>query len=150
MASEQNANEDEGFTFVDKRRVGSSDGEAAGQTPPAPETLSEQDAETAQLGDDLSDADADAAMLGTYGLATYAIGLLASDAWQRLGLIANPTTGKVEKDLEQARVGIDCVAALISVIDTGESKLPESLRGDLRRVLSDLRINFVEQSQRQH
>lgn len=135
--------EEEGFTFVDKRRAAQP--ESAEETP-APPTMSEEDAATADLGDDLSAADADS--LGTYGLVTYVIGLLASDAWARMGLIANPATGKVEKDLVQARVAIDCAAALVGVVDIPESKLPESLRGDLRRVLSDLRINFVEQSKR--
>jgi hypothetical protein len=139
--------EEEGFTFVDKRRA-SSESESAEAAAPAPEQMTEDDVATARLGDDISNADEDAASLGTYGLVTYAIGLLASDAWQRLGLIANPMTGKAEKDLAQARVGIDCVASLISVIDVAESNLPESLRNDLRRVLSDLRVNFVEQSRR--
>ncbi|HEX5324960.1 MAG TPA: DUF1844 domain-containing protein [Capsulimonadaceae bacterium] len=144
MAKDQNSEPEEGFTFVDKRRAASPD--ANDVTPP--EHFTPEDAQTAQLGEDLADADADADSLGTYGLATYVIGLLATDAWQRLGLIANPVTGKVEKDLGQARVGIDCVSALITVIDVPESNLPESLRGDLRRVLSDLRVNFVEQSRR--
>lgn len=135
--------EEEGFTFVDKRRAASEPAEAA---PAPPQQMSEEDAATADFGDDISAADADA--FGTYGLVTYVIGLLASDAWARMGLIANPTTGKVEKDTPQARVAIDCVAALIGVIDTPEGKLPDSLRADLRRVLSDLRINFVEQSKR--
>lgn len=144
MADEKNQNpEEEGFTFVDKRKVAGDNG-AEEPTPPA--QMSEEEAATADLGDDISAADADSH--GVYGLVTYVIGLLAADAWTRLGLIANPVTGKVDKDLPQARVAIDCAAALIGVIDTQESQLPESLRGDLRRVLSDLRINFVEQSKR--
>lgn len=143
MPEEKSPPEEEGFTFVDKRRAAADTPE---DTPPAPPAMSAEDAAMADLGDDISAADADA--FGTYGLVTYVIGLLASDAWARLGLIANPATGKVEKDIAQARVAIDCVAALIGVIDTAEGKLPESLRGDLRRVLNDLRINFVEQSKR--
>lgn len=143
MPEDKNASPEESFTFVDKRRASGAD---SGEVPPPPPQLTPEEAATADLGDDLSDADADA--FGTYGLATYVIGLLASDAWARLGLIANPATGKVEKDLAQARVAIDCVSALIGVVDTQESTLPDSLRSDLRRVLSDLKINFVEQSKR--
>jgi hypothetical protein len=135
------SSEDEGFTFVDKRRAA---GDTVGEKPVSPPQISAEEAATGELGDDISAADADA--FGTYGLVTYVIGLLASDAWARLGLIANPATGKVEKDIPQARVAIDCVAALIGVVDTPDGKLPDSLRGDLRRVLNDLRINFVEQS----
>lgn len=141
---EDKSSPEEGFTFVDKRR--SAESEQVEEPPAQPPQMSAEEAATADFGDDISAADADA--FGTYGLVTYVIGLLASDAWARMGLIANPATGKVEKDIPQARVAVDCVAALIGVIDTSDGKLPDSLRGDLRRVLSDLRINFVEQSKR--
>jgi hypothetical protein len=78
----------------------------------------------------------------------YCAGLFASEALQRMGLIADPATGKAVADLPQARVAIDFAAALIDVLDAPDSSLPETVRRDLRRTLTDLRLNFVEQSRR--
>src|SRR5579884_1785138 len=141
--------QDEGFTFVDKRRAA----QEGAPEESAPAATAQPEPESAGLASDIGSEmengpGIESDPLGSYGLVTYVIGLLAADAWQKMGLIANPSTGKVEKDTDQARVAIDCVAALIGVIDKPEANLPEQLRGDLKRVLSDLRINFVEQSKR--
>jgi hypothetical protein len=68
---------------------------------------------------------------------------LAEVAWQKMGLRADPFTNKVEKDIAQARMAIDALAALLGVL------LPH-LQGqsarDLQNLLTDLRLNFVRQS----
>ncbi|HVK02137.1 MAG TPA: DUF1844 domain-containing protein [Armatimonadaceae bacterium] len=66
-------------------------------------------------------------------------------AWLRMGLVANPATGAVERDLDQARVAIDTVAFLAAQLEqvvAPEERLP------LKALVSDLQVNFVEQSKR--
>lgn len=69
---------------------------------------------------------------------------LEEAAWQKLGLHGDPLTGKVSKDLSQARVAIDCTVALV------EQLLPH-LQGQEKRnyqaLVTDLRMNFVKQSE---
>lgn len=73
------------------------------------------------------------------------LGITRSHAWLRMGLVANPSTGKTERDMEQAKVAIDTAAFLVSQLErvvAPEERLP------LRALLSDLQMNFVEQSKR--
>lgn len=72
------------------------------------------------------------------------IGLLAGEAWKYMGLVVEPATGQLRRDLQKARLAIDCVDALFSNL---ESFLDEEKKQRIRAVLSDLRINFVRQSQ---
>jgi hypothetical protein len=68
---------------------------------------------------------------------------LAAAAWQMLGLQADPFTGAVRKDMEQARVAIDSTAYLVE-------KLLPHLAGqearDYQNLLTDLRLNFAKQA----
>ena len=143
-------NPEETFTFVDKRKVG---GEQAGAEASGdaakPEPLGEdEDGGVVEFGglESDEDADTDGDPFGSFGMAAYITGLMAQDAWQKMGLIADPTTGKLQVDLNQARFSIDCVSALIGVISAHEEEVPAELRRDLQRVLNDLRLNFVEKS----
>jgi hypothetical protein len=124
--------EAEGFTFVDKRRA--AEPEAGQESEPS---------ESDVVADDLDDADAPDT---TYQIALYALGLLQMNAIQQLGLIADPKTGKANRDLGQARVAIDCVASLAAVLDAPDSALDSALRQNVRRVLTDLRLNYVTQT----
>jgi hypothetical protein len=62
-----------------------------------------------------------------------------------LGKITHPVTGKVERDLETARLLIDLLAAM-------ETKTKGNLSGDEERllggVLTNLRLNFVQEANR--
>lgn len=78
-----------------------------------------------------------------YSLLKSFIGILGAHAWQWLGLVKNPLTGKIEKDLGQAKVAIDALALLIGHI---ESNLQPEEINELKGMLSDLRMNFVRQS----
>lgn len=71
------------------------------------------------------------------------IATLAAKAWECLGLVANPLKQEIKTDLEQARVAIDAVAALIPVIE-GDMEDDEASR--LKSLLRDLRVNFVEKN----
>ncbi|NIM05979.1 MAG: DUF1844 domain-containing protein [Armatimonadetes bacterium] len=68
--------------------------------------------------------------------------LLHSYAWQSMGLVANPVTGKTDKDLEQAQVAIDAVSYLAGQLET---KLKGEELRQLHAMVSDLQLNFVQQ-----
>ena len=71
------------------------------------------------------------------------IGLLGAHAWQWMGLVKNPATGQIEKDMAQAKVAIDSISALINQL---EGKVDPAEQRELRGMLSDLQVNFVRQS----
>ncbi|MFQ5883243.1 MAG: DUF1844 domain-containing protein [Candidatus Methylomirabilales bacterium] len=68
---------------------------------------------------------------------------LHTRALMHMGLIPNPATRLVAKDLPQARLAIDCAAALIEQL--GPSVAPAE-REELEWLLADLRLKFVQQS----
>ena len=67
---------------------------------------------------------------------------LEASAMQSLGKIANPMTGKIERNLEQARMTIDMVEML-------EKKTSGNLTADeenmTKRILYQLRMNYVDE-----
>ena len=134
------AEENAGFTFVDKRR---------NALEVVPETA---DAESAEMpvsgfsGSDLSESEEAVAAPTTYDLIGYCINLLASQAWQKLGLLADPQTGEAQPDLAEAKVAIDTVGDLAARLDNApETAVPADLRRDLRTLVNDLRLNYVSQ-----
>jgi len=68
---------------------------------------------------------------------------LAAFAWQKLGLQPDILTGKMHRDLEEAKVAIDLTTHLASFI---EPKLDEDDKRRIHNLIRDLRINFVEQN----
>ena len=68
---------------------------------------------------------------------------LAQVCWQKLGLQPDGITGKMEKNLPEAKVAIDAVAALTPLL---EPQLDEEDRRQIHSVIRDLRINFVQKS----
>jgi len=58
----------------------------------------------------------------------------------RLGLVANPETGRPAIDLEQARLAIDTVAFLVEQL---EAYLPAQERLPVRAMVSELRNRYV-------
>jgi hypothetical protein len=70
---------------------------------------------------------------------------LYNSAWIAMGKIANPVTGKVERDLEAARGSID-------LLETLKQKTKGNISPEEERVivncLSTLHLNFVEESSR--
>lgn len=140
------AEEEESFTFVDKRRA---QAEAAPETP----VQAEAAPSPAMAFENSSAAEDDAAetgeMPGTYDLIGYCLNLLASQAWQKLGLLADPQTGEAKPDLAEAKVAIDAVGDLAARLESApETVVPADMRRELRTLLNDLRLNYV--SQRDH
>jgi len=75
--------------------------------------------------------------------AVLAMGLnvVQSQVLIHMGLIADPGTGLVVKDLGQAKTGIDIFAVLIEVVTP---MLPPTVAPQLQAALSDLRMNYVK------
>ncbi len=82
----------------------------------------------------------DITSLDTYVLLTLFINILASQAWQHMGLRVKPGADTVEQDLERARTAIDCIAFLVEKLG---GHVQESEAKGLRTLLADLQINFV-------
>ncbi|AIE83468.1 DUF1844 domain-containing protein [Fimbriimonas ginsengisoli] len=68
---------------------------------------------------------------------------MAHVCWAKLGLQPDTITGKLEQNLEEAKVAIDVVASLVRVL---EPQLDEEDRRQLQGMLRDLRLNFVQKS----
>lgn len=66
---------------------------------------------------------------------------LGSVAWQKLGLQPDMVTGKIEQDLAQAKVAIDAIAYVSSVLET---QLDEDDKRQLQNLVRDLKINYVQ------
>ncbi len=66
---------------------------------------------------------------------------MASLAWQKLGLQPDPMTGKLHKDIAEAKVAIDVTAGLAGFI---EPQLDEEDKRRIHSLIRDLRINYVE------
>lgn len=68
---------------------------------------------------------------------------LAELAWVKLGLVPDPIAKTIAKDLSQARLAIDAVAALGGAI---EGQLDDNDRRKVQGLIRDLRMNYVEKS----
>lgn len=73
-------------------------------------------------------------------LALALVGIFDAHAWRALGLHANPKTGQAEENLPAAQLAIDCMQFLLSKV---ERDLPEQELRELRRRLTDLRLNYA-------
>ncbi|MGC8783045.1 MAG: DUF1844 domain-containing protein [Armatimonadota bacterium] len=76
-------------------------------------------------------------------LVLWLIGELQAQAWIKMGLWKDPISGELHTDLPQAKIAIDGVAALTEVL---KPHITDSQRRDLERLLTDLRLNFVQRS----
>lgn len=66
-------------------------------------------------------------------------------ALQQMGKLMNPITGKVERDLRQARITIDMIA-MIQKKTSGNLSVDEKRLVD--NILMDLQMNFVDEKSR--
>jgi len=80
------------------------------------------------------------------GILHFATGALSQLAWQHLGLMPSPVTGKVEANLPEARLSIDALAALAPLMNP---RMNDANRRDMQSLITNLRLNYVEQSKRQ-
>ncbi len=136
------AEEEAGFTFVDKRRA---QAEAPTETVAAAEP-EPRETPPVEADDNLDEELAAGIAPSTYDLIGYCINLLSSQAWQKLGLLADPQTGEAAPDLAEAKVAIDTVGDLAARLETApEDVISADMRRDLRTLLNDLRLNYVSQ-----
>ena len=73
-------------------------------------------------------------------VALVSLATLEQRAWCYLGTMSHPETGKVQLDLGQARLAIDCIEALANVL-RGHLSAEEKSR--LEFSLTNLRLNYV-------
>ncbi len=125
--------EEKGYEIIDKRASAQDGAEKSPEEEPAAEA---DTPESEQPGDGLPPVD-------VFTLLASFIGMLGAQAWQWMGLVKNPSTGNIEKDLAQAKVAIDAIAALAAQL---EGKISAAEAEELKAMISDLRINFVRQS----
>lgn len=148
---------EEGFVFRDRRRFTT---ESTVETPKpvavepvAPPELptfmatpEEEVAESEEFGEfaqDGYDGEPNGPLPDVFSVLAIFLQELRSLAYLRMGLIANPGTGQIERDLFQAKVAIDTVGFLASQLEpviAPEERLP------LRAMVSDLQMNFIEQT----
>jgi hypothetical protein len=131
--------EDSGYRVEDRRRVGreapsgapgAAGAKTAGESAPGGETADEARA-------------AEAASITVADLARAFIAELHARAWIHMGLIVDPATKQLAKDLPQARLAIDCAASLVQHLTPfAETAELDELQG----MLTNLRLNFVRQS----
>ena len=101
----------------------------------------EQD-ESSRADSSRADDEAAQAPLRAPDLARWCATLLATSAWQAMGLIPDPATHRVERSLDDARLAIDAAAALLQVL---RPRLSEPEQREFDTLLTNLRLNFVEQ-----
>lgn len=65
-----------------------------------------------------------------------------ASAWQQLGKVVSPLTGKIECNLEMAKSSIDILGMLENKT---KGNLTEHEAKFLRQVLTELRMNYVEE-----
>ena len=121
--------EEKGYEVVDKRG-----GNA--------ETEREQTGEEPQQKQQEEQAGASEAP-DVYAVLGFFASMLIENAWVSLGIRMDPISHTMKKDLAQARVAID---TLVFLSDKLAPKMEEKDRRDLRNMISDLQLNFVQQS----
>lgn len=73
------------------------------------------------------------------------VSMLSQGALQHLGKIADPSTGKAEKNLEGARISIDL---LVMIKNKTRGNLSADEEKFLSSTLAHLQLNYVEESQK--
>jgi hypothetical protein len=164
--------EEQGFEVIDKRRV-RADAEAA--DPPveegAPEAEPSEEATSATEAQapgaaEAAERPADSSGAAGQGsgtvppgagagerlppvtardIVTVCIGQLHEIAWAQMGLVPNPMSQTMQRDLTDARLAIDCIADLVRHL---EKVADAATQRELQTMLSNLRLNYVQQSQR--
>jgi hypothetical protein len=134
MADQEEKQEGKGFTVQDRRRFSPETGEAREDAPEAPNVAP---AEPAAAG---APSEAAQEPLPEINFSTFIISL-STQALMHLGEIADPLSGKVNKDIPVAKQMIDIIGMLKDKtkgnLNAGEERLTEE-------ILFDLRMKYVE------
>ena len=78
-------------------------------------------------------------------LFTHLVAMFETLALQQLGKLVSPITGKVERDLRQARITIDMLVMIRE--KTAGNLLPEEQR-IINAVLTELQMNYLDESKK--
>ena len=147
MEKSSGGEEEASFRVTDRRRAGREEsdhaspaGRSTGAGPSEERGRQPAEAPGADKGEA---AQKEVRLLPVVDVVLLVIGELHALAWIHMGLTVNPETRLVAKDMPQAQLAIDCIAALVEGLG---SAVPQAERDDLERLLADLRINFVRQS----
>lgn len=137
--------EEPSFRVTDRRRVSPEGSQEPAQTPEAqPEMTAEPSPPpTAEPPPIDEEKEREFVLLPIPDLVRIFIAELQTRALMHMGLIPNPATRLVAKDLPQARLAIDCVAALIEQL---HPMAAPAEREELQHLLTNLRLNFVQHS----
>jgi len=143
---------------VTDRRLLSEEERAGTAGAPDAEVTPEPPAEPVGAGEPAAEAEAEeeAAAKGAEGqedeaalpepsvndILSLAISMLAAHAWQKIGLQASQATGRIEKDLGEARAAIDSLEPLVEQL---VKRVPSAEVNELRAMLSNLRVNYIQQ-----
>ena len=76
-------------------------------------------------------------------LFTQLLSVFYSSAMMALGKIKNPSTDKIERNLEQAKISID-ILELIK--EKTKNNLTDSQKRTLDGLLTDLRFNYIDEN----
>lgn len=71
----------------------------------------------------------------------YSFNLFASFAWQAMGFVPDPATGKTRVALDEAQMAIDCADFIAGKLRT---RIEPEARKDIERILRDLKVNFLD------
>jgi len=130
--------QDKGFEVIDKRGAAKEPDPDAVQVEQQAAEKEKEAGGTAETGEQPPRQPID-----VYSMLRLFISMLAENAWVWMGLRLDPVTGKQQKDLVQARMAID---TLVFLADKLALQSDERERREVRAIISDLQLNFVQQS----
>jgi hypothetical protein len=88
---------------------------------------------------------AQAEPLSVYVLITTMVDQFATVAWQKLGLQPDLLTGRIHKDLPEAKIAIDLATHLAAFL---EPRLDDEDKRRIHNLVRDLRLNYVQASRK--
>jgi hypothetical protein len=136
---DEEKNSSRGFRVTDRRRF-SDEGEARQESEPAPEAANEPAAAAVPTEGPVGAEPEPPPFDEPVSFSTFVLGL-STQALLHLGEIADPTSGRLERDLAAAKHVIDILGILK---DKTRSNLEQAEGQLLDAVLYDLRMKYVE------
>ena len=77
-----------------------------------------------------------------YSTVQMMIASLGQQAWVHLGMQPNPITGNVNKDMDQAKIAIDCACALIDIV---KPHVDSQHQLEMETLKQNLQLNYLQQ-----
>jgi hypothetical protein len=119
----------EGFKFVDKRK--------------REQEEVEEEKEEVKEEEKVIEESPQAEIVSIKDILIWFTNILIGNTWVWLGLVEHPETHQFHKDLTQAKISIDCIEFFLNKLDGFLSELEKR---ELRSIIAELQINFVNQS----